>query len=333
MDMLDRYLQAVKFFLAGEQQQDDIVRELSENLRARIDDREEELGRPLDEAELAAILRDHGHPMVVAGRYRKHQRLIGPTFFPLYVFALKMGLGVALLVSVVHAVVTAALAGDSKTLLDGLLAFPGRALMVFAWTTLGFAGLDLAEGRVRLVHEWDPRKLPKVGSDQQMLPRLKTLCELFFVLAAVVWLLLVPRSPFLLLGPAAGLVEYAPIWRTVYLPMVVLTLAAAVLHAIDFARPYRARPRELARIGINVVWLFLVMFLAQAGDLFVARDAISPGSVNVEGMVRIVNAGFQIGTVVAGVITVVEIWKGLRRLKRASGTPASPGSAHAGAGR
>ena len=69
MDMLDRYLQAVKFFLPGKQQ-DDIVRELSENLIARMEDREEELGRPLDEAEQAAILREHGHPMLVAGRYR-----------------------------------------------------------------------------------------------------------------------------------------------------------------------------------------------------------------------------------------------------------------------
>lgn len=87
MDMLDRYLQAVRFFLPA-QQQDDIVRELSENLISQMDNQEEELGRPLDEAEQAAILRQHGHPMVVAGRYRSQQQLIGPIFFPLYLFCI-----------------------------------------------------------------------------------------------------------------------------------------------------------------------------------------------------------------------------------------------------
>ena len=333
MDMLDRYLQAVKFFLAGEHQQDDIVRELSENLRARMDDREEELGRPLDEDEQAAILRDHGHPMVVAGRYRKRQHLIGPTFFPLYLFVLKMGLGVALLVSAMVAFVTAAIAGDPRRVLEGLLAFPARGLMVFAWTTLGFAALDFAHGHLRLVHDWDPRKLPKVVRDEQLIPRLKTVCELFFVLAAVVWLLALPRSPFMLLGPAAALVDYAPVWRIVYLPMVLLMSATAVLHGIDFVRPYRTASRELVRIAINVIWLFLMMFLAQAGDLFFARPAVTEGGANIAGLVTIINAGFQIGTAVAAIITGVEIWKGLRRLKRARGTPLSPGSAHAGAGR
>ena len=182
MDMLDRYLQAVKFFLPGKQQ-DDIVRELSENLIARMEDREEELGRPLDEAEQAAILREHGHPMLVAGRYRTRQHLIGPTFFPLYLFALKMGLGVALLVTTVFAVVTAALHGDPfRRLLEAMLAYPGRALMVFAWTTVGFAILDFATTQVRFVGDWDPRKLPKVVSEEQQIPRLKTLCDLSFML-------------------------------------------------------------------------------------------------------------------------------------------------------
>ena len=104
-------LQAVKFFLPRSQQ-DDIIRELSENLIARMQDREEELRRPLDEVEQAAILREHGHPMLVAGRYRTRQQLIGPTFFPLYLLALNMGVGVALLVSIVLGVVTAALYGD-----------------------------------------------------------------------------------------------------------------------------------------------------------------------------------------------------------------------------
>jgi hypothetical protein len=334
MDMLDRYLQAVKFFLPRKQQ-DDIVRELSENLIARMEDREEELGRPLDEAEQAAILREHGHPMLVAGRYRERQHLIGPTFFPLYVFDLKMVLGVALLVTTVLAVVTAALHGDPfRRLLEAMLAYPGRGLMVFAWTTVGFALLDFAATQVRFVGDWDPRKLPKVVSEEQQIPRLKTLCDLSFVLLGIVWLLLLPRSPFWILGPMAGLVEYSPIWRFVYVPMLLLGVATAVLHVVDFVRPYRARSRELTRVAIKVASLFLMLFLAQAGELFLARvSSTLPEAVNLEQVVALINLGFRIGMAVAAVITAIEIWRGLRRARRWNGAPLTPGSAHASAGR
>ena len=334
MDMLDRYLQAVKFFLPAEQQ-DDIVRELSENLISRMEDREQELGRPLDEAEQAAILREHGHPMLVAGRYRTRQHLIGPAFFPLYVFALKTGFAVALLVTMVLTVVTAALHGDPfRRFLEAMLAFPGRGLMVFAWTTLGFAALDFAQSRLRLVHDWDPRKLPKVVSVEQQIPRLKTLWELSFMLVYVTWLLLLPRSPWLILGPVAALVQYAPAWRVVYVPMLLLALAMAVLSVIDFVRPYRTSTRELARVAINVGSLFVFVFLARAGDLFLPRTAAAaPEGVDLLRVVEIVNACFRIGMAVAAVITVIEIWRGLRRAKRWNGAPLSPGSAHARAGR
>ena len=46
MDLLERYLNAVRFFLP-QKNQDDIVRELSENLISQMEDRQEELGRPL----------------------------------------------------------------------------------------------------------------------------------------------------------------------------------------------------------------------------------------------------------------------------------------------
>jgi hypothetical protein len=334
MDMLDRYLQAVRFFLPRAQQ-DDIVRELSENLIARMADREEELGRPLDEAEQADILRQHGHPMLVAGRYRTRQHLIGPTFFPLYIFVLKMGLGVALLVSIVLAVVTAALHGDPfRRLLEAMLGFPGRGLMVFAWTTVGFAGLDYLATRVRVAHDWDPRKLPKVVSKEQQIPRLRTLCDLSFVLMYLVWLLLLPRSPWLLFGPVAALVQYAPAWRVVYVPMVLLALGTAVLHVVDFVRPYRARSRELMRVAISAGSLVVLVFLARAGDLFLPNPtaALSEG-IEVTRVADVVNAGFQIGLAVTAAITVFEIWRGLRRLRHGHGTPLSSGSAHARAAR
>lgn len=326
MDMLDRYLQAVRFFLPA-QQQDDIVRELSENLISQMEDREEELGRPLDEAEQAAILRQHGHPMCVAGRYRSQQQLIGPMFFPLYLFVLKAGLGIALLVTVVLAVVTAALHGDPvRHAVQAMLAFAGRGLAVFAWTTLVFAALDIAQARLRVLNDWDPRSLPKVTRHEDQIPRLRTLCELFFVLVGAVWLLLLPNAPFLILGPAAAIVDFGPVWRLVYPPMLLLTFATAVVHIVDFVRPYWTRARALLRLAISAAWLFVFTFLARVDELFLSGSTVSrvPESVPVDRVVDIVNVSFQIGSVVAAVITVIEIVRALRRLKHRRSIPLKP---------
>ena len=50
MELLDRYLQAVKMHLPW-QRQDDIVAELRANLEAQLEDKEAELGRPLTKEE------------------------------------------------------------------------------------------------------------------------------------------------------------------------------------------------------------------------------------------------------------------------------------------
>src|SRR5258708_33102104 len=83
MELLDRYLQAIEFWLPKRQRQD-IIAELSEDLRSQIEEKETELGRKLEDAEVEAILKRCGSPLAVASRYRPHQYLIGPTLFPIY---------------------------------------------------------------------------------------------------------------------------------------------------------------------------------------------------------------------------------------------------------
>jgi hypothetical protein len=89
MDLLERYLQAVRAYLPNTQQ-DDILKELGENLRAQMEDKETEIGRPLNEDDVAAVLKKHGHPIFVAARYRQTRHLIGSTLFPVYWFVMKI---------------------------------------------------------------------------------------------------------------------------------------------------------------------------------------------------------------------------------------------------
>jgi len=89
MELLDRYLQAIKFWLPREQQED-IAAELSEDIQSQITEEETRLGRPLNETETAAILKQRGRPLLVAQRYLPQQALIGPVLFPVYCFVLKI---------------------------------------------------------------------------------------------------------------------------------------------------------------------------------------------------------------------------------------------------
>src|SRR5262245_257627 len=90
MELLDRYLQAVKFWLP-KPQREDIIAELSEDIGSQLEEKKSELGRDHGVSDVEAGLKNLGHPLLVAERYLPTQQyLIGPALFPVYVFVLKM---------------------------------------------------------------------------------------------------------------------------------------------------------------------------------------------------------------------------------------------------
>ena len=91
MELLDRYLAAVKKHLPWERQ-DDIIAELRANLEAQLEDKEAELGRPLTKEEAEEWLKQIGPPIQVAARYQRQQYLIGPAVFPTYWYVLRLAL-------------------------------------------------------------------------------------------------------------------------------------------------------------------------------------------------------------------------------------------------
>jgi hypothetical protein len=87
MDLVDSYVKAVAKALP-EGQRDDIIGELSEDIRSEMEDKQQELGRPLTEEEQEGLLRQRGNPLLLAARYRQDQRsvafgkqIIGPVLF------------------------------------------------------------------------------------------------------------------------------------------------------------------------------------------------------------------------------------------------------------
>jgi hypothetical protein len=96
MDLLDSYIRTLRIFLPRDQR-DDIIREITEEIREQVADKEAELGRPLTADEQTAVIGQYGHPMLMAARYRPQQHLIGPLVFPYYWLVLRVVIGLVVL--------------------------------------------------------------------------------------------------------------------------------------------------------------------------------------------------------------------------------------------
>src|ERR1700722_17305257 len=88
MELVERYLQAIGQYLPADSR-NDILAELRSELLEQMDARAEEWGRPLDEADVAALLRVHGKPEAIALRYLPQRSLIGPAVFPFFLLTLR----------------------------------------------------------------------------------------------------------------------------------------------------------------------------------------------------------------------------------------------------
>jgi plasmid stabilization system protein ParE len=111
MKAIERYLQTVRSYLPKEPKED-IIRELSENILSELAAQENQLGRPLLEAEVRAALERLGDPLRVAAGYRQEERtvafgrrLIGPALFPVYARVLWANLSLTLLACILVAAI------------------------------------------------------------------------------------------------------------------------------------------------------------------------------------------------------------------------------------
>lgn len=94
--MLEAYLAAVAAQLSPDKRED-IVAELKDDILTRVEVREAALGHALGEDAFEEMLREVGHPLVVAARYADGpQGIVGPELYPWWQFSMRVALlGVA----------------------------------------------------------------------------------------------------------------------------------------------------------------------------------------------------------------------------------------------
>jgi hypothetical protein len=324
MDLLERYLQAIGQNLPPATR-DDVLNELRANLSAQIDDRAEELNRPLTEPELAAILRAHGRPEVVAARYLPQRYLIGPTIFPFYLLTMRRVLPfVVLIYAIANAVRLIASQNGLRWIASDLVSIVFQLIpTLFIWLavmTLIFVILEQTYdkfGENWKLNDWNPTKLPRLkpndGKKQRSL--VSRIADLAFHCLWIAYIIEVPRHPYILFGPGwiyinALQVTWAPVWHTFYIALwfvLLIQLGTKIASLFDALQPWGV-PLDLACKLIGAV---VTGWLASAGTYIVAT-----GSATNPHTLAIVNhwMGISFRIVLAFIILdlVIQTWKYLR---------------------
>ena len=334
-DLIDRYLQAVRFWVPKTNRQEDLLAELGEDLRSQIEDKETELGHPLDKAEIAEILKRCGSPMMVASRLGPQRSLIGPALFPIYEFVLKMVL-LWILVPVFIFIVGPVNLANSGSWAAAVLETFGdlwSGLFIAAGiVTLVFAIIERTSTHLGSEVKWDPLKLPPVPKETPKPSFMKAVSDFGFNIFGLIWLLLIPQYPFLILGPAAKVLKAGPILHAFYLPFVFVSIVALIRSAITLARPQWTWFPILSEMFQSVLMLVVVHSMIQAISnvptaypFVLLQDGVRD-SAKYSKLVAIVNVSILasvaftwLGVCIAAII---QTWEFLRYLrKRVSGTP------------
>ena len=340
MDLLDRYLQAVKKHLPWKRQ-DDILAELRANLESQLEDKESELGRPLTRGEAEDWLREIGPPMQVAMRYQPQQYLIGPAVFPLYWFVLRLvflwSMLIYLIVSAVQFFAAGAFSGTF--VLEAALRVPWVLMMATAWVTLIFAVLEFClthyPAKFREIAEkagdgkpefawfpglsanWSPSDLPAVEKEPEngKKPRsyAQAVAEVIFGFLFLVWLLLIPNYPFLLWGPGVLYLrvspfQLAPVWIQFYWWMVALNVMQLAWRSVDLGRGTWQRRRVTEQMAMGAFGLIpLGILLAVPEHAYVALKHPALDQAQYGAAMASINQAIHWGFQVVFVIVVLQL--------------------------
>jgi hypothetical protein len=331
---LDRYLKDVRAYLPGDQA-DDIIQELSENLQAEFDDREERLGRPLSEHEQQAILDAHGNPLAVAAQYRPERQSlafgrewIGPALFPAYVRVLAINIGITLVVALLAAAAVA-----SGVAADPVLgSIPLAILIQFGAVTAIFAIADGQasgeRGRSRLptqaaakITSIEPSPAAGPGASHldrlaeqligsyhpRSVPRRTSASDFALFAVAIGWVVAV-RPPVVV-----DILRSGPGWESFFLPILGLFAVGALVAIATFVRPEWALVRLVGRLLVDL-GVLVVFVLSLGTGSWVALANPTTATASQSTLVTEVNRWVGFSLLVASAIVVLMVLLSVRRL-------------------
>lgn len=337
MELLNRYLEAVRKQLPWERQ-DDIIAELRANLEAQLEDRQEEVGHTLNADEAKAWVGQLPAPRTMAARYRPQQSLIGPALFPTYWAIVRMLTPWLVLFAVIEAAVrlgTHAWSASAipEAIFNGLwIVLVNIAAVTLVFVVIEYAGVHYP-GRfpqiAKIIGKWDLNDLPKIEPVKGCRPRTFALAvtDAVFHTLLLVWLLLLPHYPVLILGPGAFAVDalpytYAPVIVNFYWAVLALNAVQLVWKLVDLDTGAWMGERRMQHFSIKLMGLIpLVILLRAPGHLWIVLKDPAADFAKYGTQLSQINQAIYLGLRIALVIVVItfllELGKlGLESFKR-----------------
>lgn len=325
-DLLERYLTAVERRLP-EKTAKDIVAELREVLSAKIEAREAAQKRGASKDDVAEILKAYGHPVVVASRYSGNDYVIGPNYYPWFWHVQRIVVGAA--IAITFGIVAIRALGSEEPIRAALRGMGGAveaALIAFAVVTALFIAAERTKLDLKWTEKWDPKTLPR---DNVREPKglLGTSITLVFDIVFLLWWTKVVSFPNEIpVEPGTSSVvaiHLSDAWNAVWWPVLVLGLAATLVHAVDLVRPAWSRWRSVLSILGHASGLVILWALYRSQPLVSATPVAGADGEQAERMFRLFDSILQVSLGVAAVISAVTIGVEVWRLWRAA-RPASP---------
>jgi hypothetical protein len=328
MNLVERYLAAICRELPR-RNADEIVAELKDVLLSKIEDQEADLGRPLTDKEIEQMLIAFGHPLIVAGAYRKTQYLIGPEMFPFWLATMRTVLmigGAILLVSIL--VSAADVTAAPVFLLQRVLhaAWPAF-IWAFGVVTLVFA-FNERMGRYRIGYKWTPRQLPPARSPGRK--RFDMMAEIGAALVMILWWTGLIRFRQWLPAPPSLDIHLSAAWAPFHGALIAFWAASILINLVALSRPGWVRLNAGVSLAKNIAGCTLSALILSDGPLVEAAAPNLPVHA-LEMIARGFDKGLRLallaGIAVLAVKAVLDgrrLWRAQQEGGRAGGGGSSP---------
>ena len=330
MDLLERYLQAIRKYLPwnlSRARQEDILAELRANYESQLEERESDLGHKLTEGEMTDWLKQLGSPMHAAARYQPVQYLIGPALFPMYLYVVRLAVLWSAVVSLgVNLVLVWTGAAHAGSIVEAIFRVPAVIFTAAAWVTLIFAVLEYIKNNQphllpqldEISTEWSPANLspldPGSGCARKQPTYAKAAAEVIFGWFFLGWLLLVLKHPFLMFGPGViyfqtGPFNIAPVWWTFYWVAVAFNFGQVLWNTMDLVSGAWRKPSPLKPLFFKAGGLACIGVLLFAANHVYAtlKDPAASSAEKYNAMLNQINPGIHIAAMVLFLMVAIQL--------------------------
>ena len=313
MELVERYVAAVQRELPESKRQE-IGRELHANIMDQLDALKEQQGQ-LSGDDIAAVLKQMGHPRTVAYQFIPPKALVAAEDMPLLKHTLYMVLGVLFVLQVIGATThwIGSIDGNLiRFLLQLAAGFMEDACFAFTAVVLSFAALNGTGHKLGNCSgkDWSPKNLPRAELGWQHI----NLSDIFTDLATCLFLLVVIWYP-LWMSPAEFAARSVTFTDTALLmlqwfsPIIVLSV---LLSLWQLQQRIWDRRLLLSGVAINGAFTVFLVVLACSGPLLQA----GPAELNNLFSVLQLEKSFTYGLLITACFPGYEGGRDLLRLKQ-----------------